>query len=104
MSTSPHPRELDELRRELIESLVALERADAPLDTLDKARQIREIAEQLELLAVSNARAEKVSWAKIGTSFKLTKQGAQQRFAASIAALASSEDAENSSTKPDPET
>ena len=79
--------DLDELRRRLVESLLALERAGSPIERVDAARAARALGERLEIAALAEAREAKLSWAKIGASYRLTKQGAQQRFAAPIAAL-----------------
>jgi hypothetical protein len=62
------------------QALDALTAAEAPLDALDAARLLREAAEDLELSKVAELRKEHISWAKIGTLYGTTKQGAQQRF------------------------
>ncbi|MDJ1370152.1 hypothetical protein [Gulosibacter molinativorax] len=72
----------DELRRRLIEALIAYERAETELEQLTAARDARELADALEEGVISEARAARVSWAKIGAVYGLTKQGAQQRFSA----------------------
>lgn len=69
-----------ELRRRLIEALVELERGETPLAALERAKAARELAESLEQSIIAAARAERVSWSKIGSVYGLTKQGAQQRF------------------------
>jgi len=85
--TSPAGPTADELRRRLTESLLAVERADTALDRVAAAREARLTAERLEAAVLRDARAEKISWAKIGAAYGLTKQGAQQRFSAPIRAL-----------------
>lgn len=69
-----------ELRRRLMADLIELERAEAPLAAVERVRVARERAEALEAAVLAGARAERVSWAKIGAVYGLTKQGAQQRF------------------------
>lgn len=86
MHPDPTPT-VDEQRRRLIEALLALERADSPLGHVEASRLVRELADRLETTVIREAREAKLSWAKIGASYGLTKQGAQQRFAAQIAAL-----------------
>lgn len=76
----------DELRRKLIEALLNYERAESELDQLAAARRTRELADALEHGVIRNAREARVSWAKIGTIYGLTKQGAQQRFSEKLAA------------------
>ena len=85
----------DELRRKLIESLLAFERADTELDQLAAAREARELADALEFVGIRRARDARVSWAKIGVVYGLTKQGAQQRFGEKLA-VASEPDIANS--------
>lgn len=72
--------ELETIRRRLGKSLAKLDRASSPLERVERAREARELAERLESEAIHAARAEKVSWAKLGAVYGLTKQGAQQRF------------------------
>lgn len=72
--TTPHP--LDQLTQ----ALSGLAAADAALDRIAAARQIREAAEELEQTEVKSAREHGTSWSKIGAAYGLTKQGAQQRF------------------------
>ena len=76
-----------ELRRKLIEALLAYERAGTELDELAAARQARELADAMEFAAIRNARDARVSWAKIGSVYGLTKQGAQQRFGEKLATV-----------------
>lgn len=99
---APLPQsEVDELRRGLIESLLALERASDPLERVAAARSAREDAEVIERSTVRQARAEGASWAKIGAVFGLTKQGAQQRFAGARARSNPGKTPSTSSTEPD---
>lgn len=82
-------RDLDspgELRRKLIEALLAYERAENELDVLAAAREARELADAMEFEAIRSARNARVSWAKVGSVYGLTKQGAQQRFGEKLAA------------------
>ncbi|MCV7108085.1 hypothetical protein [Mycolicibacterium chitae] len=68
--------------QQLADALAELDAATDPLSRLDAARQIRELAEALELAQVRAAREHGTSWSKIGATYGLTKQGAQQRFRA----------------------
>ncbi|MGE3621865.1 MAG: hypothetical protein AB7L84_15525 [Acidimicrobiia bacterium] len=61
-------------------ALAALEGAASPLDAADAARRLRISAEALERDQVKAARKRGYSWDDIGRLYKLTKQGAQQRF------------------------
>lgn len=88
---------LTHLRHAITEALLALERGDGPLPRLAAAREVRRLAEELELRAIADARAERASWAKIGTIYGLTKQGAQQRFGDRLPAPAS----DTSDTRPE---
>ncbi|HOB05950.1 MAG TPA: hypothetical protein PKM36_11855 [Propionibacteriaceae bacterium] len=67
-------------RRELTEAWEAFLVADETLDHVDAIRRVREAAEDAELDAVRTARAQGISWSRIGALYGLTKQGAQQRF------------------------
>ncbi len=58
----------------------ALSRADDALARLDAGRRLRQRAEAVELDLVAAARAEGVSWTRIGALYGMSKQGAQQRF------------------------
>lgn len=51
-----------------------------PLQRLDAVRQARERIEALEAQAVVDARGAGVTWKAIGGLYRLSKQGAQQRF------------------------
>lgn len=51
-----------------------------PMDKLQASRRIREAAEELEAMTIQKARQEGATWTEIGSSYGLTKQGAQQRF------------------------
>lgn len=77
MSTSDR---LEECRRDLDDALGQFDRADGPKDLLAAARAVRASTEALEQVAILQARAEGVSWSRIGAVYGLTKQGAQQRF------------------------
>lgn len=86
MSTNPEPSSLDspqssaELRRQITEALLAVERAESELERVAAVRTVRELAEALEFRAIRHARDARTSWSKIGGVYGLTKQGAQQRF------------------------
>lgn len=67
-------------RRELGEALRRLDSSADPLDAVDAARRLREMAERTEHELVRAARGQGVSWSRIGALYDLTKQGAQQRF------------------------
>ncbi len=67
-------------RHELSEAWLAVQSADETLDSVDALRRLREAAEKAEDEAVRNARAQGISWSRIGALYGLTKQGAQQRF------------------------
>lgn len=71
---------LEGCRRELDDALEQFDRAEGPKDLLAAARAVRASTEALEQVAILQARAEGVSWSKIGAVYGLTKQGAQQRF------------------------
>lgn len=61
-------------------ALIALDEAETGLQALDAARRVRVSAEALERDLVESARRQGHSWADIGRLYKMTKQGAQQRF------------------------
>lgn len=71
---------LEECRRDLDDALEQLDRAEGPKDLLAAARAVRASTEALEQVAILQARADGLSWSKIGAVYGLTKQGAQQRF------------------------
>lgn len=71
---------LDDSRRDLDAALDEFDRAAGAKELLTAARAVRASTEALEEAAVLEARAEGVSWSKIGAIYGLTKQGAQQRF------------------------
>ncbi len=71
---------LDDSRRDLDAALSDFDRATGGKELLAAARAVRASTEALEEAAVLEARAEGVSWSKIGAVYGLTKQGAQQRF------------------------
>jgi hypothetical protein len=62
------------------QALAALQADPEPEEALRLVQALREAAEALEWDLVRQARARKVSWARIGAVYGLTKQGAQQRF------------------------
>lgn len=72
-------------RQQRIDELeAALSRiAEVPdgLAAVEAARDLREAAERLERAHIKAARGQGVSWARIGSIYGLSKQGAQQRFA-----------------------
>lgn len=70
------------LHGQLQEALRTLEEAGDPKTRLQAAQRIRSLAEDLEHAEVLAARAQGMSWSKIGAVYGLTKQGAQQRFRA----------------------
>jgi hypothetical protein len=72
--------------RELADAVKAFQAAQEPGEALAAARALREIAEAVERDAVTAARAAGLSWSAIGKVYGLTKQGAQQRFKAALAA------------------
>lgn len=51
-----------------------------PLQGVELARRIAELATELEQRTVRSARQQGASWSRIGAVFGLSKQGAQQRF------------------------
>lgn len=51
-----------------------------PDDQLDNLTSILELAEKMRALAVDQARADGLSWSKIGEELGLTRQAAQQRY------------------------
>ncbi|SHJ52227.1 hypothetical protein SAMN02745244_02698 [Tessaracoccus bendigoensis DSM 12906] len=61
-------------------ALSRLQEAEDALASLDAARELRELADSIELTQVRAARDQGVAWSKIGKLYGLTKQGAQQRF------------------------
>ncbi len=61
-------------------ALRALQQATDPIDKLQASRRIREGAEELEAIAIEEARRSGATWTEIGSCYGLTKQGAQQRF------------------------
>ncbi len=65
---------------DLTDAIGRLGSADDPLAAIDAVRVVREEAERLENELVRNARAQGISWSRIGALYGLTKQGAQQRF------------------------
>ena len=98
--TAPEDSQLAELRRSITAALLELECAAAPLPRLAAARNVRRLAEVLELQAIAEARQERVSWAKIGAIYELTKQGAQQRFGDRLPAVGAAATATSSSDNP----
>ena len=66
--------------RDLERALAATKAAEPGLPTLQAAHDLRRLAERLERAEVARARAEGLSWSKIGSVYGLSKQGAQQRF------------------------
>jgi curved DNA-binding protein CbpA len=60
----------------------ALDAIPDPLERLDAVREAREALEALEGRAVVDARRAGVTWKAIGGLYRLSKQGAQQRFRA----------------------
>lgn len=66
--------------KRLTVALSALKGIADPLERVDVARHVREVAERLEDEAVVQARKAGHTWSEIGALFGLTKQGAQQRF------------------------
>ena len=70
--------------KQIRHALEAYESAHDPLDALSAARQLKEAAEALELAAVAELRHQGGTWVQIGTVYGTTKQGAQQRFRASL--------------------
>lgn len=71
---------LADCRRDLDDALDDFDRAEGAREVLAAARTVRASIDALEQAAVQQARAEGVSWSKIGAVYGLTKQGAQQRF------------------------
>ncbi len=61
-------------------ALRAHQQATDPIDKLQASRRIREAAEELEAMAIADARQSGATWTEIGSCYGLTKQGAQQRF------------------------
>ncbi len=68
-----------ELKR-ILAAIDGFEAATDSLDALDAARRLRVSAEALERDLVKAARKDGRSWTEIGRLYKMTKQGAQQRF------------------------
>jgi len=66
--------------KRILAALSALDAADRPLARLDAARRLREAAEELEAAQVDAARKTGATWNDIGACYRLTKQGAKQRF------------------------
>jgi hypothetical protein len=67
-------------------ALEAFDSTTDPLASLAAARRLREAAEILELAVVAELRHRGSTWAQIGAVYGTTKQGAQQRFRAALAA------------------
>ncbi len=61
-------------------ALRAHQQATFPIEKLQASRRIREAAEELEAIAIQEARRGGATWTEIGSCYGLTKQGAQQRF------------------------
>ncbi|HEY1971018.1 MAG TPA: hypothetical protein VGH89_23895 [Pseudonocardia sp.] len=66
-------------------ALDAVESAPGALETLAEVRRLREAAEELEIAAVSEVRAQGGTWTQIGAVYGTSKQAAQQRFRGAIA-------------------
>lgn len=74
------PDRLEDCRGSLEDALREFDRAEGPRERLAAARDVRACTEALEAIVALQARAEGLSWSKIGAVYGLTKQGAQQRF------------------------
>jgi hypothetical protein len=76
-------------------ALEAFDSTADPLESLAAARRLREAAETLELAVVAELRHRGATWARIGAVYGTTKQGAQQRFRAALAARSRGDEAPN---------
>lgn len=63
-------------------AISALQAVDDPLDRLEMVRWARSEIEALEVASVVAARESGATWSDIGALYGMTRQGAQQRFAA----------------------
>ncbi len=73
---------MGEVDSRLHEDVVALASASDAVGRLQAIRRLRERVEAVETDLVAAARADGLSWTKIGAVYEMSKQGAQQRFRA----------------------